>query len=1206
MIPKMPLANMFWLLIFTLSLGTASAQELDLNRESTLMECDPLYPCALDAHFTATTNGCDAQFQGASHPSECNVREIWLVQGANVSLLGNTVNYTFSQSGAYEICHIVEGLDAQYNVVCTETLCLKVEINCGILCNACDIEEPIITMNQTQGCQYDFQGSHGGEICPDQIFEWAILDANYNPIQTATGQNFNNYTFPASGDYWVCLNIYVEDEDGVQICQDRRCEEITVECENCNSCDIEEPIIGITQTEGCSYDFQGSHGGQICPDQIFDWTILDANYNPIQTASGQNFNNYTFPASGEYWVCLSIRVFDENGVQICQDRSCEEVIVECDACDSCDISPEIVEAGNFECTFDFRGLNTGTNCPSQIFEWTVFSGNNPIPIHTQIGPNLSGYTLPTDQPHTICLSIYVPDGNGGNVCAERTCIEVECECPLPAVRDIEHEQSNSNCYTHDFSMSPGPQPGETYGWDLNGDGLFDGAGQSSTFTYPADGIYEVILVIWNECGSTTITELIEIDCCPDPEEREILANQSTNSCGRFSFSTDPGLQPGESYEWDIDGDGVIDGSGASITADYPVNGTYLVTLYVSNECGVVRFTYELEVDCCELPDPRDIEFTQSMSNCYTYDFHPGAPGLPGEIIEWDLNNDGVFGSSTTITFPADGTYEVGMRITNECGEIIITLELEVACDTTTTDCGWPKGYGSSVPLNEKGDGVVVDASGNVFVHGLLHSSAQFEGGASVAGGAFLAKYDNCGLLLWVIDVAAYGIGERSTQLKIDNQGNPVLLSALATSTAEDDIEYKLTKFSNSNGAMMWSNTIEMWKILPSPSFDIDMATNQVYLVASVSRYLRITQANGTVIVNYVSPVGSNSGPKHTSYLIKFDASGNQIWQDHIVSIQGFAYFQDVVVDESSDRVYLAGSAGDHPHPVGDMTFNSNNSITIAPTQTNRLFITSYTGSGSLLYANLHNIYNPLEAFGLEFSNIDQQLYLMTSDDPGTSAINDRLYLFNTLGNLLSSVSSPRQSPRLHYDQVGNYLLTWGSGDCNAIRVQKFTGTSMDWFYEVGGCFDAQGSASSVFADPTSEKIFITGSFWTQDLVFNSTDMLPLAGDRDVFISTIRDQGNTVLYKVSEESENQTLEGVEEMSLVSVYPNPTNDVLNISTTTEMGRLELLNVSGAVVAQENISAENQTVRLDLVHQSAGLYFLRFTTQSGRVEVMKVVKR
>jgi len=80
--------------------------------------------------------------------------------------------------------------------------------------------------------------------------------------------------------------------------------------------------------------------------------------------------------------------------------------------------------------------------------------------------------------------------------------------------------------------------------------------------------------------------------------------------------------------------------------------------------------------------------------------------------------------------------------------------------------------------------------------------------------------------------------------------------------------------------------------------------------------------------------------------------------------------------------------------------------------------------------------------------------------------------------------------------------------------------------------------------------------------------------------------------------------------VTVYPNPTNDIVTINYNLEDSSnvvLQLTNIQGQVISQTKLDKSNglQTDTLNLSNQSSGMYFVSITTEYGSFTT-KVIKR
>ena len=70
--------------------------------------------------------------------------------------------------------------------------------------------------------------------------------------------------------------------------------------------------------------------------------------------------------------------------------------------------------------------------------------------------------------------------------------------------------------------------------------------------------------------------------------------------------------------------------------------------------------------------------------------------------------------------------------------------------------------------------------------------------------------------------------------------------------------------------------------------------------------------------------------------------------------------------------------------------------------------------------------------------------------------------------------------------------------------------------------------------------------------------------------------------------------------ISVFPNPTNSVVNINSKTEILTIELYDVQGRIL--ETLVGNNK--KIDISDKTNGIYFLKITTENGS-KVERIIK-
>ncbi len=77
----------------------------------------------------------------------------------------------------------------------------------------------------------------------------------------------------------------------------------------------------------------------------------------------------------------------------------------------------------------------------------------------------------------------------------------------------------------------------------------------------------------------------------------------------------------------------------------------------------------------------------------------------------------------------------------------------------------------------------------------------------------------------------------------------------------------------------------------------------------------------------------------------------------------------------------------------------------------------------------------------------------------------------------------------------------------------------------------------------------------------------------------------------------------ETNAVSVYPNPSNSVVNIELTSDISQVVVYNYVGQVVYEQNVT-KSQTIQLNVRNYESGAYLVKFITRAGESFTKKVV--
>jgi PKD repeat protein len=208
-----------------------------------------------------------------------------------------------------------------------------------------------------------------------------------------------------------------------------------------------------------------------------------------------------------------------------------------------------------------------------------------------------------------------------------------------------------------------------YRWDF-GDGA-DSPSQNPEHTYGADGDYIVTFTASNACGSITTIDTVTISnalpavnfsavlrrgCAPFEVQ---FINQSSDNAQSFLWLM-PGAEPATSTE-------------ADPVAVYNQPGVYSVTLTATNAAGAASIARMDFIEILAQPeaafefsiDDLTVAFTNTSTHgdSYRWDFGDGSP-MSGE-------------ENPVHTYAGSGTYAVTLEVTNECGSVVFTQEVNV-------------------------------------------------------------------------------------------------------------------------------------------------------------------------------------------------------------------------------------------------------------------------------------------------------------------------------------------------------------------------------------------------------------------------------------------------------------------------------------------------------------------------------------------------
>ncbi len=375
----------------------------------------------------------------------------------------------------------------------------------------------------------------------------------------------------------------------------------------------------------------------------------------------------------------------------------------------------------------------------------------------------------------------------------------------------------------------------------------------------------------------------------------------------------------------------------------------------------------------------------------------------------------------------------------------ITLIFEVTTIHAATPIHlWSQSFGSTG--SDHGEGVAIDASGNVLVTGSFTGTVDFGGGGLVGAGGtdiFLARYSATGVYQWSWRFGGTG-SDAGTSVAVDASGN-VFVTGSFTGTVDfgggglvsaGGTDIFLAKY-DADGTYQWSQRFGGTSTDVGYSVAADGAGN-VFLTGFF---------NGTVDFGGGGLVSAGG---NDIFLAKYDSNGVHQWSQRFGGAGG-DFSTSIAVDGSGD-VFMTG------YFPGTVDFGGGGLVSAGGVD---VFLAKYDASG-------------VHQWSQRFGGVN--------NDPGYAVAVDDAGNVMVTGYFGGSV-----------DFGGGNLVSAGSGD---VFVAKYDGSGThQWSKRLGG---TGSDTAYAIASDAAGNVFVTGSFsGTAD--FGGTPLVS-AGGIDVFVA----------------------------------------------------------------------------------------------------------
>ncbi len=379
-----------------------------------------------------------------------------------------------------------------------------------------------------------------------------------------------------------------------------------------------------------------------------------------------------------------------------------------------DAGPDRVWAVNLPLTFD--GSHSYHPDPFRTivkYEWDfdgdgVYNSSSSSPTAQHTYTSAQSGTLP----HTFVATLRVTDDAGKT--GTDTATIIIAVPPHPPIADAGGPYTCTAglpCHL-DGSGSFDIDPTDfitSWSWELGGGGVPDFAeasGETVDYVFPTPGVFNIGVKVFDNAVLNDVNGNDQ----QDPEERLSDQNFTTatvvqneppvaNPGGPYvvdegqpvmldgTASSDPNGDP-LTYSWDLDSNGTFETAGAQVTHTFPANGSYTVTLRVtdtllSDQAPVMVIVNDLSPTAAFAP-PSGTEGTPvSFTDAST------TPVDPIVAWHWDFGGQGTSDEqNSTFAFADNGTYPVMLTVTDSDGSMSsITHNVTIGNAIPVVDAG---------------------------------------------------------------------------------------------------------------------------------------------------------------------------------------------------------------------------------------------------------------------------------------------------------------------------------------------------------------------------------------------------------------------------------------------------------------------------------------------------------------------------------------
>ncbi len=213
--------------------------------------------------------------------------------------------------------------------------------------------------------------------------------------------------------------------------------------------------------------------------------------------------------------------------------------------------------------------------------------------------------------------------------------------------------------------------GATAEWSIEGASSL--TGNTASYTFPENGVFEVALTATNECGSDIKTIQVEINAYPSAsfEVQDEISGCAPFTVEYFNTSTNT-----TNSMWSFPGGTPATSSEENPSVVYEAPGVYDVFYTGSNQYGDASTEMLSLITVLDVPSAA----FDSAINGSSVDFT--STSVNGEAYRWDFGDGNISTSENpSHSYVEPGTYTITLEVTNECGTSTISEQIVVDFST---------------------------------------------------------------------------------------------------------------------------------------------------------------------------------------------------------------------------------------------------------------------------------------------------------------------------------------------------------------------------------------------------------------------------------------------------------------------------------------------------------------------------------------------